>query len=90
MLTSYVNPFYIIYPEDLDSIIYLDRGYTRVNHIVDFNAGYGYDKHRLYLSSAAAIEKNDEKLIKPFRALWYSAHFVFSHGHFVLNAGYDS
>ena len=36
------------------------------------------------------IIKNSEKLAKPFENAAFSAHFVFSYGHLLLNAGYES
>ena len=36
------------------------------------------------------ILKNSEKLAKPFENHAISAHFAFSYGHLLLNAGYES
>ena len=38
---------------------------------------------------ARSIEKNAEKLTRPFLNPAYSGHFNFSYGHFLLNAGYE-
>ena len=36
------------------------------------------------------VHKNFDKLAKPSENHAYSAHFVFSYGHLLLNAGYES
>ena len=36
------------------------------------------------------VDKNVEKLTKPFASPAYSGHFNFSHGKFLLDAGYDT
>ena len=87
VLTHYLNNFDLLDPADPNSEIEKWVGW-RTNFIMHFNLYY--PENRLYLSSAGTLWKNEEKLTKPFRALWYSAHFAFSHGHFVSNAGYDS
>ena len=35
------------------------------------------------------IRRNRDKIRKPFEFHGYSAHFVFSYGHLLMNAGYD-
>ena len=35
------------------------------------------------------IEKNADKLIRPFESPLASGHFVFSHGHLLENAGHE-
>ena len=36
------------------------------------------------------VDKNVDKLTKPFASPAYSGHFNFSHGKFLLDAGYDT
>ena len=36
-----------------------------------------------------SIAKNVDKLIKPFESPCYSAHFIFSYGKLLIDAGYD-
>ena len=36
------------------------------------------------------MSRNEDKITKPFESPGYAAHFVFSYGHLLLNAGYDS
>ena len=36
------------------------------------------------------VTKNVDKLTKPFASPGYSGHFNFSHGKFLLDAGYDT
>ena len=47
------------------------------------------DSHPIY--NPFELYQNSHKLTRPFESqVAYSAHFVFSHGHFIPNAGYDS
>ena len=36
------------------------------------------------------LQKNFDKLTRPYGSFSFSGHFSFSHGHFLLNSGYDS
>ena len=36
------------------------------------------------------MSRNEDKITKPIETVGFSAHFVFSYGHVILNAGYDS
>ena len=37
-----------------------------------------------------AVSRNHDKIIKPIESVGYSAHFAFSYGHIVKNAGYET
>ena len=43
----------------------------------------------MHVSSLRAIHKNEHQMVKPFESAALSAHACFSHGHFILNAGYS-
>ena len=46
-------------------------------------------KSKFLQSQVDYVQKNRDKLTRPFKTHAYSGHFNFSHGHFLLNAGYD-
>ena len=35
------------------------------------------------------IDRNSDAMVRPFESNSFSGHLVFSHGHYILNAGYD-
>ena len=78
VLTSYVDAYHLHDPKDPNSEVYYDNEGFKVNFVNDFNRF-----KLLYLAQASSIEKNRDKLTMPFRTHAFSAHFVFSHGHFV-------
>ena len=41
------------------------------------------------VSASRPIDRNWIEISRPFEIGLYSANFNFSHGHFILNAGYD-
>ena len=50
----------------------------------------GFTEAGWFYSQPGFVNLNRDKLVKPFRSRAISGHYIFSHGHFILNAGYDS
>ena len=44
---------------------------------------------KVVLCGSSKIEKNVDWFVKPFESGCFAGCFVFSHGHFILNAGYS-
>ena len=50
---------------------------------------YEFRKDGMPAWKGRSIEKNSDKLIRPFETPLASGHFCFSHGHLLENAGHD-
>ena len=52
--------------------------------------GPEYQYHdRMPLHGGRIIDHNSDKLVRPFESSTFSGHAAFSHGHYILNAGYS-
>ena len=53
------------------------------------NAADDQYQDRMPFHGVRGIDRNAEKMIRPFESSCFSGHLAFSHGHYILNAGYD-
>ena len=63
---------------------YFATGPTPVMRILQFRKDTNSQ-----VSGTRAIDRNDLMISRPFNTGIYSANMNFSHGHYILNAGYD-
>ena len=70
----------------------LKNGYSEIALTSPLNAMVIYEIRKDASTTCAArpIMKNADKLTKPYASPAYSAHFNFSYGKFLLDAGYDT
>ena len=44
---------------------------------------------RMPVHGVRQLDRNSDKMVRPFESSAFSAHTAFSHGHYILNAGYS-
>ena len=79
VLTTYVNGF-----------VENDGEYFLTDELISVQRLKSMFENGLDNAQAYVLKYNNELLTRPFEVSQFSGHFVFSHGHFILNAGYDS
>ena len=45
---------------------------------------------KMPVNSGSHIQRNSKWFTRPFEVATLTGHFIFSHGHFILNAGYST
>ena len=50
---------------------------------------YGITDDRMPVCGGTSIERNTNWIKRPFESGWISGGFIFSHGHYIHNAGYS-
>ena len=78
-----------IYPSRFEYLILDGEEVEALNASTQAMRWYGTTTDKMPVCGGTSIERNHDWLIRPFEAAGLSGGFIFSHGHFILNAGYS-
>ena len=70
----------------------LNDGWSEISLLYQINSmsihEFRFDNQ--YAAKGRIVNKNADKFTKPFASPFYSGHFNFSYGKYLLDAGYDT
>ena len=78
-----------VYPSSFEYVYIDGKQYERLNASLQGMRWFGITDDRMPVCGGTSIERNTNWIKRPFESGWISGGFIFSHGHYIHNAGYS-